>query len=210
MDIQAAIDALPSIGGKVSIPAGVHPGAPLRLRDNVILTGEGFSTVIPTIEGVSARIYGAGLRDLICDTAITTGTPGITIDWRNVTNGVFDNVMARGGNIALLLAGSAYYNNFNHFFANSAVCAVELSGNANQNTFTGGKLSAPLMLREIGDVNGNVMCGTSMEIPMSASLVHFHKYSELSGSEAQQLISRCAMKQVRIECLNYGPYWLNY
>lgn len=206
MDIQAAIDALPSIGGKVIIPSGVHSGAPLRLRSNVILQGQGMSTVIPTIEGASFRIYGCWLRDLIVDTMETTGTPGYTIDWRNVTNGGFRHVLARGGNYGLVGCGSMYYNNFDHLFIDATTIAVDLSENANQNMFNGGKWTAPLMLRESGDVNGNTLVGTSLESALPGSQVQFYQRIPSANPHPGE---NARGVNVREECAGYGPYWVN-
>jgi len=48
--IQAAIDSLPVGGGEIFVPKGIYKceRAPLTLRDNVVLVGEGRATVIET------------------------------------------------------------------------------------------------------------------------------------------------------------------
>lgn len=160
--VQSAIDALPLAGGEINLPCGTFSGDILELRDNVVLDGQGPCTIIPRLEGDgSSRNYGFGLRDLIVDGGITT-TAGYCIDWRNVTNGHIRNVISRGCTYGLLLAYSAFYNRIEGLFASASVVAVEVYGGANQNTFIGGKFSAPTGF-VVNGANGTTIVGTALE-----------------------------------------------
>lgn len=201
MDIQAAIDALPASGGVVNIPAGDHrPDSPpaILLRSNVRLEGVGMNlSVIPRISGASGRIYNAGLSNLKVECS-----GGYAIDWRAVTSGRLSNVISLGGQYGLLGLNNCYYNLFENVFIDATGTGVEFSGNCNQNTFIGGKISAPIMIKEISGCNGNTWVGTSMEIGLPSSQIIW--WQKLSGGG---LGSR--MVNVRRECSDYGPDWLN-
>ena len=201
MDIQAAIDALPTAGGVVLIPAGDHRAdspASLLLRSNVRLVGAGMGlTTIPRIAGVSGRIYNVGLEDL---SVICSG--GYAIDWRGVTSGSIKRVIANGGDYGLLGLSDCYYNVFENLFISAANTGVEFSGNANQNTFIGGKISAPIMVAEFSGCNGNTWVGTSLELGVPVSQITWWKKASGGG-----LGSR--MVNVRREAANFGPDWLN-
>lgn len=201
MDIQAAINALPAAGGVVHIPAGDHrPDSPsaIVLRSNVRLIGEGMDlTIIPRVSGSSGRIYNAHMSHL---KVVCSG--GYGIDWRSVTSGKLDSVISTGGEYGLLGLNDCYYNIFENTFINAASVGVEFSGNCNQNTFIGGKISAPIMVKEIGACNGNTWVGTSLEIGLPSSQVTW--WQKIAGGG---LGSR--MVNVRRECSNFGPDWLN-
>lgn len=161
MSIQALIDALPPTGGIINLPVGNFSAEPrLNMRDNVILQGQGPGTIIPPVKGDGeARNYGFGLRDLIVDGVSNTG---YGIDWRNVSNGNIRNVITRNCTYGLLLVYSAFYNVIEGLFANASVCGVEVYGGANQNTFIGGKFSAPKGIN-IQSCNGTSLTGVALE-----------------------------------------------
>lgn len=162
MDIQTAIDALPVVGGVIDIPVGSHPGSALRMRDNVILRGQGNSTIIPPIiNGVGERIYGVGLEYLIVDATLAPGTP-YAIDWRDITQGFANHITARGGTYGMVASGTSLYNSFFHAFFNGSVCGAEFYNGANSNWPTHCKFSGPVGLNIIG-CNGIALFGGALE-----------------------------------------------
>lgn len=203
-DIQLEINLKAAEGGGVvHVPLGAHPGPPIEAKSNVILKGEGWGTVIPNISASPERIYGFELHNLMIDGHIADGGNSYGIDWRDITNGSVTNVLARNVDYGLILTGAAYYNTFKNLFVDAAITGVELSGNANQNTFIGGKFAAPICLHAIGDANGNSFVGTSLEVPLPLSQVEFYKTTGLGAGAGW------SFQGVRRECSDYGPTWLN-
>ena len=196
MDIQAAIDALPSSGGIINIPLGYHPGAPLNLKSGVILQGSGKQgTVIPPIAARSQRMYGCGLRDVAINGALAPGSYGI--DWRLMTDGDISAVHIYNVAYGLVMTGAAYYNVIQRLTVDATDTAVELSGGANQNTFIGGKWSAPKGVVIMG-CNGTTILGASLEAPINNMV-----FKQISGDDG----STCA-RGVRMEDSNHSStYW---
>ncbi len=57
VSIQDAVDSLPSTGGTVFIPAGLYIiSSPIKLPSNVVLTGEGFDTVLKLADGANHHV----------------------------------------------------------------------------------------------------------------------------------------------------------
>lgn len=196
MTIQSLIDSLPPEGGIVHLPAGDFSAeSPVVMRDNVILCGEGPPTIIPRVVGNgAARHFGFGLRELIVDGAHNAG---YGIDWRNVTNGSIDHVIARNVTYGLVLDYLAYYNDINFLFVDASKVAVEVYGGPNQNTFTGGKWSAPVGLT-LNDANGNTFVGVSLE-GGDPNMV----FRNMSNCLENRFVN------VRCEKPGYGPVWIN-
>jgi hypothetical protein len=166
MNIQAAIDALPAIGGIINIPAGDHPGPPLKLRSYVILQGSGLATRIPyVVNGTNTvRIYHVWLRDLLIEGAVTT-TTGYNLygmDWRNISSGGVHNVRAFNCDYGMVCSFSSLYNQFSCFSGEANVCGAEFYNGANHNSLRDGKLSAPKGLN-INGCNGTLVDHVSLE-----------------------------------------------
>jgi hypothetical protein len=163
LDIQAAIDALPPQGGVVQIPEGDHPGPAITLRSNVaLICANKGTTKIPPIADSPIRIYNVVIRDCIITGALNSEGKAYGADLRRVTNGHFENIHITGFAYGIVMLGEAYYNLFENITISASNTAVSLSGGANQNTFVGGKWSAPLML-QILQTNGTTVIGTSLE-----------------------------------------------
>jgi polygalacturonase len=196
LNIQAAIDALPINGGKVSIPEGYHPGSPLLMRSGVILEGSGHTnTVIPPIAASQTRIEGLGLRDLSVNGAFAPGAYGI--DWRNVSTSDIRQVTVYSVAYGLIMTGPSYYNHFTGLYVDASNTAVELSAGANQNTFIGGKWSAPQGLA-IYSCNGTTLIGTSLEAPIQNMV-----FKTIVGDDGST-----SARGVRMEDANHSSvYW---
>lgn len=55
--IQDAINSLPAAGGTVLIPAGLYLiSSPIRIPSNVVLTGEGFDTILKLADGANINV----------------------------------------------------------------------------------------------------------------------------------------------------------
>lgn len=166
MDVQAAIDALPPGGGIVNIPCGYHGNTPLTLKSGVTLQGTNrHCTVIPAIQAVPDRVYNVIIRDLsIHGGLVPSGQPpkAYAMDVRKFTTSHFENLHVYGSDYGVVMVGPAYYNMFENVTVTANITAVELSGGANQNTFIGGKWSAPTGLA-IYSVNGTTIIGTALE-----------------------------------------------
>lgn len=55
--IQDAINSLPATGGVIFIPAGLYiVSAPIKVPSNVILTGEGFDTILKIADGANINV----------------------------------------------------------------------------------------------------------------------------------------------------------
>jgi parallel beta-helix repeat protein len=57
LSIQDAINSLPATGGTVFIPAGLYLiSSPIRIPSNIILTGEGFDTILKLADGANNNV----------------------------------------------------------------------------------------------------------------------------------------------------------
>lgn len=201
MTLQEQVDCLPPDGGKIILPAAdFRAEPPLCLnRDCIIIEGQGEATKLPPVKGAGAtRVQNLVLRDLVIDPSLNPDyASGYAIDFRNVSAVRIDNVFTRRCTYGLVLDYTAYYALVTGLFVDATVCAVEAFGGANQNTFIGGRWTAPLGLNVTGS-NGITVVGTSIEGP---TLVNFVKGDSVANG--------IKFVNVRNEKPGYGPVWLN-
>lgn len=96
VQIQAAIDALPSGGGRVMLSEGTFTlAAPIKLLSNVVLAGQGWATILIAIDGLDDALIRNSdwtlggetniiVRDLQIDSNGDNQADGSAIDLRNV------------------------------------------------------------------------------------------------------------------------------
>ena len=174
LDIQAAIDALPSTGGVVEIPCGTHgnSGDRLTLKTNVVLRGEEVGCVkIPPVQyNVSGvRAWNVVIEDVTIDGSLASnlGSTRIGIDLREMTRANVRNVEILNVSHCIVLARfGTYYNSFYDVMCAYTNTGIEISEGANQNYFWGGNFgssTANAIGIGIYTANGNVIMGTSLE-----------------------------------------------
>jgi hypothetical protein len=149
--IQTAIDSLPPAGGRVNLPPGTYlVKKSIRLKNNIILQGSGFSTVLksdppggltsPIIcSGDPAnRSYGLFVRDLAID----------CIDWTQVSVGGIENVSVANVKTGILVKGAAFYNSFINVLVSNADIGMDFTpittganaSGANENRVIGARM----------------------------------------------------------------------